>query len=864
MLITLLPRKLAASRWRRLWLAILLSAPLAYTLGALLYIQFNPNAHVRFALDRSSAFGAGINFLSGKGLSVGEWERYCIVETKDNEQFYFDAAGQAERAQVKTFAPATRIKVFFRKPDSTEGVEVQFAPSGQPISFRRRFWQPDTELNQEVAAAQALAEKALRARPEAAAFQFAAQPTLRTAEGRPEATRSAATRSFTWQWTLPTLPELKAHTTISIRNNQVIGEEVETELDAAFVRAQLRQDQGIKIFSQVAFWLVLIVTLSFGVYRFIKRARQKEISYLRIFLITGFVALVLNLFVMLSDGALYQVAATSRDAVPAWLIYLSSGMFWVLVALFLGLAYGSGEGDIREAYPGKLTSIDALILGKLHSRNIGRAVVWGFALGGWVWLVIQLGWALWARQPYSGEGILPFTIYFAELPILLVLTSWQTDVALVVVVGLLLPLPFLRRRLRPESRLGRWTLKLADYLPQRWTENWTERCVIAVLAVFAWVACQEPQLNFRPWTGILLMAAIRAFVLLFTFFTFDLLTAAVAMALPLYCKFALVALLQPATEFRQTGLLALGFALAVFLVELYFALRGRWFEDEEVRPIYAKNLAERLSLQAEVSAARVAQERLLPQSLPLTPSYTVAASCLPAREVGGDFYDFFEMGSQQLGLLVAEGGGRGLGSALTIAYAKGFLMPKLSGQSSNADASPTEVLRGLQEKLTQMLMRDDAVGLSFATLDTDDGVLRYARVGDYPQILLGRAGQPPRLEKAEEVEIKFTLRGNTLTPSEPLVIIEGRAELAPGDLIIIYTGGLVDAWQTNKQIPEREWEQLVAQATQASTSEEFQAALLHSVNQTFKRVRQQELDDDLTAVVIRVEQVAALAEPAHA
>jgi hypothetical protein len=66
------------------------------------------------------------------------------------------------------------------------------------------------------------------------------------------------------------------------------------------------------------------------------------------------------------------------------IITFSATMSYVLIGLFMGLAYGSGEGDIRESYPGKLTSLDALITGKLFSRNVSRSYLIGLAMGGWL------------------------------------------------------------------------------------------------------------------------------------------------------------------------------------------------------------------------------------------------------------------------------------------------------------------------------------------------------------------------------------------------------------------------------------------------------------------------------------------------
>src|SRR5207248_10259744 len=116
-------------------------------------------------------------------------------------------------------------------------------------------------------------------------------------------------------------------------------------------------------------------------------------------------------------------------------------------------------------------------------------------------------------------------------------------------------------------------------------------------------------------------------------------------------------------------------------------LRGREYRDEEVRPLYARHIAERQLLEAEMAAAREAQLHLLPKSVPNIAGLSISAACIPARIVGGDFYDFFPLANNRLGVFIAEGSNRGVGSALNIALAKGFLM-----HTVRRNLSPHEVL----------------------------------------------------------------------------------------------------------------------------------------------------------------------------
>ncbi len=66
----------------------------------------------------------------------------------------------------------------------------------------------------------------------------------------------------------------------------------------------------------------------------------------------------------------------SSFALPA---YVSAGIAFIVMGLLVGIAYGSGEGEVREAYPGKLTPLDALLAGKVFSRDVAVSVLFGAA-----------------------------------------------------------------------------------------------------------------------------------------------------------------------------------------------------------------------------------------------------------------------------------------------------------------------------------------------------------------------------------------------------------------------------------------------------------------------------------------------------
>ncbi|MEJ7616235.1 MAG: SpoIIE family protein phosphatase [Pyrinomonadaceae bacterium] len=315
-------------------------------------------------------------------------------------------------------------------------------------------------------------------------------------------------------------------------------------------------------------------------------------------------------------------------------------------------------------------------------------------------------------------------------------------------------------------------------------------------------------------------------------------------------------------------MLAAGFALTVLLVELVFVFKGREYGEDQVRPLYARHLAERSRLQAEVSAAREAQVRLLPQKLPQVPGLSLAAACLPAHVVGGDFYDFFPLDDHRLGIFVAEGGDQGLGSALTIAFAKGFLMPRIA-----ANHTPTEIICDLQERLILLLGTSQDISLAYAVIDASARNLRYARVGSYPQFRVSRDREMTASGTGRKLERRFDLRPEerdvstedaaAAAPREnaapdgsnKCAVREATVRLADGDVIIIVTDGIVKNLKSDKQQHVEEWAVDLLSPRKRAARATLQEALDQALRKRSKRSKKLGVEDDLTAVVLRLEPI---------
>src|SRR3989475_12877498 len=149
----------------------------------------------------------------------------------------------------------------------------------------------------------------------------------------------------------------------------------------------------------------------------------------------------------------------------------------------------------------------------------------------------------------------------------------------------------------------------------------------------------------------------------------------------------------------------------------------------------------------ELEIAKQVQARLFPQTLPPLRTLEYAGICIQARQVGGDYYDFLELGRERLGFVIADVAGKGIAAALLMAN----LQANLRSQFAFALDQPQRLLQSVN-----LLFCDNTPDGSFATLffaDYDDasGALRYVNCGHLSALLLRRDGAVDRLASTSTV-----------------------------------------------------------------------------------------------------------------
>src|SRR6266436_1528092 len=258
--------------------------------------------------------------------------------------------------------------------------------------------------------------------------------------------------------------------------------------------------------------------------------------------------------------------------------------------------------------------------------------------------------------------------------------------------------------------------------------------------------------------------------------------------------------------------------------------------DEATRTLEAERRAQAARLEAErqtahdLAIAKQVQTRLFPQRQPLTRTLAYAGMCQPARTVGGDYYDFLDLGSRRLGLVLADIAGKGMGAALLMAN----LQAALRSQCATAWEEPERFLRSVNQLLYENTAEGDYATLFFAEYNDDTRKLRYANCGHPPALLLRRNASLERLGATCTVVGLFESWDCALE----------ERQVAPGDAVLLYTDGVTEA--LNSEGEEFGEERLLEAARQhrgLSPSE-----LLAAVADQARRFSPHEQADDITLI----------------
>lgn len=193
-------------------------------------------------------------------------------------------------------------------------------------------------------------------------------------------------------------------------------------------------------------------------------------------------------------------------------------------------------------------------------------------------------------------------------------------------------------------------------------------------------------------------------------------------------------------------------------------------------------------LEQELLIARDIQTSLLPNEPLRLEGLTIAAACRPAREIGGDYCDFFPIDRRRVGMLVADVSGKGASAALYMAELKGLVLAL-----SKTHNSPKRLLSQVNAILSKHLGRSSFITMSYAVLDLDARTLTHARAGHTPLIHLRAREAFPRTRLLAPQGLVLGVRMESVLTRFDAMLQEQTIPLDPGDVVVMFTDGVSEA-----------------------------------------------------------------------
>jgi len=235
----------------------------------------------------------------------------------------------------------------------------------------------------------------------------------------------------------------------------------------------------------------------------------------------------------------------------------------------------------------------------------------------------------------------------------------------------------------------------------RFIRNDTLNSFVAVLFMAVLVSVSQSLIPLYPVSWRFGITVVSSFILGWVFVKYDLVAVLVAGFILSILPYAHELLL---TEYFSTsGIISYVFALAPLGIGLFAYFKGTELTAEEIaaKPSYVKLITQRERMAQELDIARNVQMSLLPKQNPLVEGYDIAGVCLPALEVGGDYYDFFHLGDGKIGIAIGDVSGKGVPAAIYMTLTKGILQTCASDSNS-----PKQVLNKLNKQIYSNIERN--------------------------------------------------------------------------------------------------------------------------------------------------------------
>ncbi len=575
--------------------------------------------------------------------------------------------------------------------------------------------------------------------------------------------------SFTWEKQYP--PSGKLRLVAVVRGNVVTSVNMAFEIDGPLL-TKIKSIRGSFYFMRFVF--SIMVFFIFGLFTlgvFLKKYHDGEVEVktgVFVFsLIWGFL-LLNSLFQFRLSASHTTIGELSYDGVSLFIFIFLAAIVWPIISMFGFTSWCIGESFGRESYAEKFRSIDALLHKKFFTIELSHSLLKGYAAGSIVIGIISL-FSYLAIQKLncltfiSGyDGSLPVLVPFL-IPIFVAISSSLLSEVVFRLAGNLLIYKYLKSKL-------------------------FSVIVSSIIWVFFTFAFWNPNIVIYPIYYEMVLWFIVGLFFGYLFWQYDFLTVVIANGLTLGVLNALPMLTSPSPFYHINGIIALGLLLLPLLwIPVGFIKKEHFQIEKELVPEHIRRITERVKMARELEIARQVQMQLLPKSNPQIKGLDIAGICLPAQQVGGDYYDFIDLGKDRLGIVIGDVSGKGIPAAFYMTYTKGVFQ-----SYAQEGSSPKDVLKKVNSQLYGNINRGIFVSLFYAVLDLKNEKMYYSRAGHNPVFYLSKKNQKNNFLLPEGIALGLE-KGVVFNK----VIREHELDLESGDVLVFFTDGFTETMDRN-------------------------------------------------------------------
>jgi sigma-B regulation protein RsbU (phosphoserine phosphatase) len=591
----------------------------------------------------------------------------------------------------------------------------------------------------------------------------------------------------------------------SIRVDVTVSGNIISAYSFSYVVPEKYKDIDSNVFQGIApiiFYFIIIILIAVIAY---KKIKAYEIGFRLAFTVAAIVAIALCIH-------LYVIINTQMG----WFILLPLIFGPAFYGGLVFITWAAGETITREVWNEKFGSADLINKGYILNTKIGESILNGLTAGFGV-VIMQI------LLLFIAENITAVTSssYSSILSILVNNSSSSTSIIssaiyhpiFLAAIFLLFTVSGLRKRIK------------SGFL-------------LVLISGIIWGLVNSSEIY--PYYINSALDILTGIFLVWIYYKFDLLTSVVSLSAYMLTGMVLSLLYMGNSSFTSSAYLILFLIVLVIIYAFVSIFSGNKAIDfDAVTPTFVKNITERERLQRELEIAKEVQMSFLPRTDPEFPGLEIASRCLPALEVGGDYYDFVPSGDKKIGIIIGDVSGKGTQAAFYMTLTKGFLKAL-----SRFDYTPANFLIELNSLFYENVERGTFISMVYGVLNIENKTLRLARAGHNPVIV--KSSAQSKTEFLNSSGLALGLEKGQIFSS---AIKEIEIPISTGDVFVFYTDGFTEAMnRLNEEFGE---EKLVAAVENNSG--------LHAkdiLNNIFIEVQgfigKADQHDDMTMVVVKV------------